>query len=94
MNDHYENYLNYRTDLREKINWMCGDDREFQLTFNMGFAVIMGRLVYWRSKTPMPAENDLTGQAVFWKNTYNTAGGSGTVGKFVEMCKPLQQELG
>jgi len=93
MQDHYTNYLDYNPDLRQKVDFMVGDDKNFQLTFNMGFAVIMGRLVYWRSKTPMPHKENLEDQAKFWKQTYNTPGGAGTVEKFIEMCKPIQQEL-
>jgi len=93
MDDHYKNYLDFRPLLKEKIDRMAGDDRDFQLTFNMGFAVVMARLKYYRSQIPMPKSDNLEAQARFWKKVYNTEKGAGTTEQFIQMCRPLEKEL-
>lgn len=95
-NDHYTTYLDYRPELMDKVLQLRNGEElgtEFCLATNMAYAVAMARIKYYRSKTPMPAFDDLIAQANFWKETYNTEHGAGTVSQFIEMCRPIQQEL-
>jgi hypothetical protein len=72
--DHFENYLKYREDLLFKVNEMTPIGRGFkaELTLNLGFAVVMARLVYRRSPDPLPELGDGVGMAKIYKKVYNT----------------------
>jgi hypothetical protein len=92
--DHYENYIRHREPLRSQIDCFLTEDSTIrnELTMNMAFAVIMARLVYRRRPTPIPAIDDLKGQAHIWKKDYNTHLGAGSEEKFMEMCRGLRIE--
>lgn len=92
VRDHYTNYLNHREDLRRQIDCFVTEDFlvEDELVMNMAYAVIMARLVYRRRPTPIPAIDDLEGQAYIWKKDYNTHLGAGTEEKFIGMCQGLR----
>ena len=90
MYDHYRNYLTYREPLQGLIDGNVGLPSIYNLTWNMGFAVVMARLKYRRSPMALPMVDDLAGQAYIWKRVYNTHLGSGTEEKFIEMCQDLE----
>lgn len=56
----------------EELEW---DDR---------LSVIMCRLRYLADPAPLPAPEDLLGQAQLWKRVYNTFRGKGTVAEYME----------
>jgi len=93
MFDHYQNYINFRPDLGELIREIEQKPNEKSLAWNMGFAVVMARLVYRRNKMALPMVNDLAGQAHIWKKVYNSHLGSGTEEKFIELCQSIPQEF-
>jgi len=75
MNDNYDNYLGYRSELTAQIGMVSGvyDASAKQLRFNLAFNILMARLKYYRSKGGIP--KDLEGMAKYHEKYYN-AGGS------------------
>jgi hypothetical protein len=43
------------------------------LVYNLRYATLMARLVYYRSPKPLPPENDAAAMAEYHKSVYNTA---------------------
>lgn len=89
--DHFDNYLHWRVPLLDQVKALMldGESIETNLALNMGFAVVMARLVYRRNKMALPMVDDLAGQAYMWKKVYNTPLGAGTEEKFIEICQGL-----
>lgn len=46
-----------------------GDDA---LVFNLRYACLVARLIYWRAKPPLPNASDAKGMAIYHKKFYNT----------------------
>lgn len=59
-----------------------GIDPHQQLAWNLAYAVAVCRADYWLQRRPLPAANDLSGLAAYWKDFYNTRLGKGTVEEF------------
>lgn len=81
--DNWDNYLRYKPDLKEKVEKLCGI-RSLDLTGNLPYQVAMARIKYYRSSHPLPAADDIEGQAKIWKIVYNTVHGKGTEEKFIK----------
>jgi len=92
--DNIQNYLQFRVKLAEKCAevsetplelWQTPDKKRWEnvLKFNMNSAIIHCRLKYWRDSRPLPTTTN--GMAQAWKQIYNTSGGSGSVGHFLEV---------
>lgn len=93
VRDHYKHYLEPFTERTWKVNGLRahGDySIEDELSLNMGFAVVMARLVYRRKPTPIPALGDIEAQAYIWKKDYNTLEGSGSEEKFIELANEIK----
>jgi hypothetical protein len=56
----------------------------FRLETDVGYQIAMARILYWRVPYPLPAADDVIGQARYWKDFYNTDNGKGTVEEFIE----------
>lgn len=87
--DIWENYLAYRFELASAIERFNPGSRRRDppaehMIGNLYYACIMARLHYLRVPAPLPANNDLRGQAEYWKEHYNTPLGAGTVDGFLD----------
>lgn len=93
MYGHYQNWINFRPELGELIRKIEPVPNENALTWNMGFAVVMARLKYRRSKLPLPQLGDGGGMAHIWKEVYNTCLGKGTTEEFVDLWNEHKYKL-
>ena len=95
-----QNYLKYRKVVREQCAratmtdiklWESEDLHVWSwvLEHNMAVAIIMARLKYWRSPQPLPTTIDEAGS--FWKTTYNSSKGKGTVAKFKSLISNINK---
>ncbi len=86
-NDIYEHYLNFRPELRSRVTSLAIGSREVpdpkQMAGNLYYACAMCRVHYLRVKDPLPAADDLHGQAHYWKTHYNTHLGAGHMSEFL-----------
>lgn len=85
--DLWINYIDHRQTLKLKINRVCplatvnvNDDL---LVFDLRYATIIARLIYYRRPEPLPAHGDLLAQAAYWKQHYNTPLGKGTQSGYI-----------
>ncbi|MET4734716.1 hypothetical protein ABIE64_003455 [Thalassospira sp. MBR-102] len=85
LNDCYVNFLDYRADLKAKIDAYLAPqpDKATQLATNNAYAAAMCRVRYMRVSAPLPDASDIAGLAAYWKQYYNTAGGKGETDEFV-----------
>lgn len=93
LNDCYENYLDYRADLKAKVDGFLAaqpatpdgsPDKQQQLATNLAYATAMCRIRYYRAPAAMPSDpNDVNALGTYWKQYYNTPQGAGTVEQFV-----------
>lgn len=82
--DIWENYLIYAENAHISniiANYVIdgGDD---DLIWNLKYATIIARLVYWRRPEPLPDADDVDALAQYWKDHYNTHKGRGTAAQF------------
>jgi len=54
-----------------------------QLEWNLGYAICMTRLHYYRQPAALPVPGDVPGYAHYWKQGYNTVAGAGTEEEFI-----------
>jgi|TARA_R110002096_G_scaffold129868_2_gene278906 hypothetical protein len=91
--DNLANYLIHRSKLMKKCAkvslvdvkyWQNFDKKVWEeiLEKNIAAGIIHCRLKYWRVPKPMPSGAE--GQAEYWKEYYNTEGGSGNPEHFIE----------
>lgn len=98
--DIYENYLQYRSELLDKITTFLISFKltnsnpilrisyyEQNLIGNLYYATAIARLIYYRVSEKLPEADDIEGLAEYWKKYYNTEKGKGTVKEFVENYK-------
>lgn len=93
LNDCYENYLDYRADLKAKVDGFLAaqpatpdgsPDKQQQLATNLAYATAMCRIRYYRAPAAMPSDpNDVNALGAYWKQYYNTPQGAGKVEQFV-----------
>jgi hypothetical protein len=93
LNDCYENYLDYRAELKAKVDGFLAPqpalsdgtpDKAGQLATNLAYATAMCRIRYYRAPAAMPSDaNDVNALGQYWKQYYNTNLGAGTVEQFV-----------
>ena len=80
--DIWDNFLNFRPELSDRLYGLCGDNRNIELDPVYGCALC--RVHYVRVPDPLPDVDDLEAQAAYWKQFYNTPLGAGTVHHFME----------
>ena len=87
--DILENYVKYRPKYLEILLelGLNENDLEFSIKTNIALQVAFCRLHYMRDKNPIPSWTDLEGQAIYWKQVYNTPLGKGTTKHFIEACE-------
>lgn len=83
--DIWDNYLNYKRPLIEKLAGLMVDgiDPFEQLMGNNYYAIAMCRIFYLRVREALPAANDIEGMANYWKKYYNTHLGKGKPEEFL-----------
>ena len=82
--DCWLSYLGYRPDLVRVIGEQQPDDA---LICDMAYATRIARIIYWRSRLPLPEANDIEGLARMWKTVYNTSQGAGSPEVFVSQYR-------
>jgi hypothetical protein len=85
--DCWENYLKYRAALAGKVQQTLDPGQESvasTLEVNDRYAAAMCRVRYLRVAAAMPAANDISAMANYWKQHYNTPLGAGTPDEFIE----------
>lgn len=85
--DIWDNYLRYRADLTDKVRELAGQvaaPAPEEMIWNMRYACAMCRVHYRRVREPLPAAGDLSSQAAYWKEHYNTPLGRGTQTEYIE----------
>lgn len=84
-NDIWKNWLSYRPIWAVRVMaHSCSVPQHRQLIWNLGYATLIARLVYYRKKQAIPRYNYPCRQAKYWKEHYNTPEGRGTVEHFME----------
>lgn len=91
LKDLYANFLAFQSKLLIPLSRLLGawPGSPTQLATNPLYAAAVCRLIYFRAEQPLPAADDLTGLATYWKTHYNTADGAGTVAEWVANYKEL-----
>lgn len=82
--DIWDNYLNFREELSEKVLGLCFRSEATEMIHNMKYATAIARIKYWRHPEPLPQAGDLLGLAHVWKNIYNSKLGKGTVDEYID----------
>ena len=89
----YEHYLKFRSELKAQVNALIGLPgaqnydpvyMQRQLICNLDYATAIARIKYYRADGPLPAADDITGMAAYWKKNYNTPGGLGTEQEWID----------
>ncbi|OUR88541.1 hypothetical protein A9Q81_23380 [Gammaproteobacteria bacterium 42_54_T18] len=85
--DIWNNFLCYKAELADKVIATLtapNADKIDELENNDFYAAAMARVHYYRVPKALPDAGDLTGQAKYWKQYYNTPLGKGKVSEYVE----------
>jgi hypothetical protein len=85
--DIFENYLNYHADMKQRVLRQVREGFEpsaVNMAGNLYYATAMCRVHYWRVPEALPPQGDLSSQAAYWKEHYNTFLGRGTQTEYVE----------
>lgn len=80
--DIHDNFLAYREPLRNLVNLLRFSGGEDELVGNLYYATAMASVHYYRVPEKVPAS--LEGQAMYWKQYYNTIKGEGTPEKYIK----------
>ncbi len=85
--DIWANYLAYREDLADKVRQLAIGTKQVpdaaQMAGNLFYACAMARVHYLRVPHMLPSADNLSAQAAYWKQYYNTELGRGTVEEFI-----------
>ncbi|MBA3031007.1 MAG: hypothetical protein FP816_19645 [Desulfobacteraceae bacterium] len=83
--DNWLNYIQFRKPLKECLYDLCeatGPQPE-KLETDLVYAIAMARIKYLRANGNIPASDNVSGLAVYWKVHYNTVKGKGRVEDFI-----------
>jgi hypothetical protein len=99
VDDIYNNFLSAKrfTGLKAKLQTFFAEnpnDRMHQIAGNMFAATAVCRVHYYRVRTPLPKEDDLTGLANYWKQYYNSLQGKGRPSQFIEAVEKYEAKFG
>lgn len=81
--DIWENFLIYRPQLVEHMDYITVTRSPGIMASNMLYAAAMCRMHYYRVKAALPQAGDINAQAAYWKEYYNTPLGAGTVEEYI-----------
>ena len=77
--DIWANFLVYKPELGLKVNALtCHNRSSEKLIWNLHYAAVMCRVHYYRVSEALPEASDISRQAEYWKQHYNTPLGAGT----------------
>lgn len=97
--DNFENYLNYKSELKNKILSICRLQENdvdsiskitVLLEINMRFALYMASIWIKRNKEPLPPANNKRKQGIYWDNHYNHPLKGLTAKDFVKAVKEFE----
>ena len=86
-NDIWDNYLKYRQELAAMaISFLSSEsaDKISELENNDEYATAMARIHYMRVPAALPKAGDVSAQANYWKQYYNTPLGKGKPHEYIE----------
>ncbi len=94
--DLFENFLEYRRDLRQRLRgfeapWPA--DPLGQLVGNLPYACAVARLIYYRAPEALPDHGDVEALAGYWKRFYNTEQGAGTIPAWIMRYRETVQPI-
>ena len=87
--DIYNNYLEFREDLKKKVDYCSHGYGDNPLVGNLYYAAAMARVHYLRVPESLPKKSDYSEKeyivqlALYWKAYYNTPLGKGTPEEFM-----------
>lgn len=84
--DIWDNFINYNRHLKERIKYCPQAER---MVYDMRYATIMARMLYYRFDEPLPDRDDIRGLAEYYKQYYNTYEGESTVEEAIDKYKEL-----
>lgn len=87
-NDVWDNYLKYRPKLANQIKTLLSSpaaNKLNELEFNDNYAAAIARIVYKRAPDKLPAFNNNSDMANYWKKHYNTPLGKGTPSGYISI---------
>lgn len=85
--DIHDNFLAFKPAMQKAV-MVHGSDAEHMIG-NLWYATAMARMHYLRVPKALPAADDVTGLAMYWKQWYNTPKGHGTVIQAVNAYESL-----
>lgn len=93
MWDLYENYLNFRNHRRVMVESfkIMGVSCEENLIMNAAYMTATARMQYYRCPDEIP--DTVEGQAMYWKDHWNTEHGKGTIKKYLADIEPYKELL-
>ncbi len=80
--DIWQNFLHFRTKLGLNVLGPYSKPDPTRLVWDLAYACALCRIHYLRSPSALPVAGDTNGQAVYWKQFYNTPLGAGTVEQY------------
>jgi len=86
--DIWDNYLKFRPKLAQLVTQLLSSpkaDKITELETNDNYAAALARIVYKRSPAKLPAADDISAMANYWKQHYNTPLGKGTPAGFIDI---------
>lgn len=85
--DCWQNFLNYQPALAASVRqFQVPGAGAAQMAWNLGYACSMARVKYIRAQPPLPAANDATGMAAYYKQFYNSELGAAVLDPALVAC--------
>lgn len=81
--DIWDNFLVYRPYLTQRLDNVTNRRSAIIMSYHLVYAACMCRLQYYRVPVKLPVAGDIQGQAIYWKQHYNTPLGAGTIDEYL-----------
>lgn len=89
--DIWNHYIKRKTFMFDKLIYLYPQCKEKLinelLVYDLRYATIIARLIYYRRPEQLPKFNDIVSHAHYWKNHYNTHLGKGKWSSFIRNYK-------
>jgi len=84
--DIWRNYLSFKHKIKYRVTHICNTDGPDvdKLQYDLGYQIVMVRLQYYRRPEPLPAADDLSGLAKYYKLHFNSVIGKATEADFIK----------
>lgn len=91
--DLWRNFIAYRVELKGALTGLLNGAAPYawRLVDNPLYAAAMCRVHLYRQPTALPAANDATAWAAYWKTHYNTAAGAGVAAQAVPFFRAAME---